>query len=100
MGSAGREIQDSKTSQSLAGMVTTLRSSTSTSAASSALRRTKSLRLVRACSDAASKRARSSELTRTLSTDVVDDGLLMCMTMAYNPMSCKSLAKARASLYP
>ena len=52
------------------GHQTSLTSSTSTSAASSALRRTKSLKLVRAYAEAASNRARSSGLTRTLSTDV------------------------------
>ena len=44
--SAGRLTQASKASQSLAGMVTMRRSSISHSAASTALRRTKSLRLV------------------------------------------------------
>ena len=68
---AGRLAQASKASQSLAGMMTIRRSSMSVSAASTALRRTKSLRLVCACSLAASNIARSSWLTRTLST-VVD----------------------------
>src|SRR5262245_26196512 len=66
---AGRAAQASNRSQSLAGMVTIRRSSTSSSAASSALRRTKSLTFVRACVDAASNSARSSSLNRTLSTD-------------------------------
>ena len=66
---AGFDAHASNRSQSLAGMVTMRRSSTSTSAASSAFRRTKSLTLVRACEDAASNRARSSSLNRTLNTD-------------------------------
>src|SRR5882672_5180133 len=67
---AGFAAQASNRSQSFAGMTTTLRSSTSISAASSALRRTKSLTLVCACADAASRSARSSSLNLTLSTDV------------------------------
>jgi hypothetical protein len=55
----GLAAQASNRAQSLAGMMTIRRSSTSISAASSALRRTKSLTLVRACDDAASRSARS-----------------------------------------
>ena len=69
--SAGRLIQASNASQSLAGMVMMVRLSTSPSADSSALRRTKSLKLVCACSAAASRMARSSGLTRTLRIEVV-----------------------------
>src|SRR5713101_4214522 len=68
---AGFAAHDSKRAQSFAGIVTIRRSSTSASAASSALRRTKSLTFVRACEDAASNSARSSSLNRTLSTDDV-----------------------------
>src|SRR5207302_2733148 len=67
----GRFAQASNASQFLAGMVTIRRSRMSASAASSALRRTKSLKLVRDNADAASSRARSFSLTRTLSTKVV-----------------------------
>src|SRR5208337_4014549 len=66
---AGFLAQASKRSQSFAGIVIILRSSTSISAASRALRRTKSLRFVRDCEDAASNSARSWSLNRTLSTD-------------------------------
>jgi len=66
----GRCAQASKALQSLAGMTTRRRSRKSISAASSALRRMKSLILVRACSDAASKRARSASFTRTLNTEL------------------------------
>jgi len=68
--SAGRCAQASKASQSLAGIVTTRRSRISIAAASSALRRMKSLKLVCACLHAASKSAGSSSFTRTLRTDV------------------------------
>jgi hypothetical protein len=78
-----RLIQASNASQSLAGMLTTVRLSTSVSADSNALRRTNSLRLVCDYSAAASNMARSAELTRTLRTDVVDDTDAMCMTTAY-----------------
>src|SRR5271155_4738627 len=71
IGSASRLIQPSNASQSFAGMVTTLRLSTSISAASTDLRRMKSLSVVRDCSAAASRMARSSGVTRTLRTDVV-----------------------------
>ena len=83
MASAGRVTQASNASQSLAGIVTMTRLSTSISADFNALRRTKSLRLVRDCSAAASRMARSAALTRTLRTDVVDDKTDMRMTMAY-----------------
>jgi hypothetical protein len=56
---AGFAAHASNRAQSLAGIVTILRSNRSASAASNALRRTKSLRLVRACEDAASNRTRS-----------------------------------------
>src|SRR6516225_11308364 len=68
---AGRFVQASNASQSLAGIVAIRRSTMSASAASRALRRMNSLRLVRASSEAASSRARSCLLTRTLSTEVV-----------------------------
>src|SRR5262245_47821217 len=66
---AGFAAQASNRSQSFAGITTIRRSSTSISAASSALRRTKSLTFVRACDDAASRRARSWSFNLTLSTD-------------------------------
>ena len=56
---AGSVAQASKRFQSFAGKATILRSSTSSSAASRALRRTKSPRFVRECEDAASSIARS-----------------------------------------
>ncbi len=79
---AGRAAQASKRSQSLAGMVTTTRLRTSVSAASSALRRMNSLRVVRDCAAAAWRMARSSGLTRTLRSVVVVEALTICMTMA------------------
>ena len=89
---AGFAAQASNRSQSLAGTVTIRRSSISVSAASSALRRTKSLTLVRACEDAASKSVRSWSLNRTLSTD--DDMMafpvslsVACMTLAYSDLN-------------
>jgi len=81
--SGGRFVQASNLSQSFAGMVTIRRPRMSASAASTALRRMNSLRLVRANSEAASKRARSSSLTRTLSTDVVIR-VLCCRVMYDN----------------
>src|SRR3954469_9232725 len=66
---AGFLAQASKRAQSLAGMATMRRSVTAISAASSALRRTKSLRFVCACEEAASNRTRSSSLKRTLKTE-------------------------------
>src|SRR5882672_1305148 len=81
--SAGRLTQASNASQSLAGIVTTVRSSGSASAASTAFRRTKSLRLVRAWWAAAARIARSSALTRTLRIEVADVGLAMDTTIAY-----------------
>jgi hypothetical protein len=83
--SEGRLIQASNASQSLAGIVTMVRLSTSASADSRALRRMNSLRLVCACSAAASRMARSSGLTRTLRTEVVCDGVVMCVTIEYAP---------------
>src|SRR6266508_1495190 len=82
---AGFAAHASNRSQSLAGIATIRRSSTSTSAASSALRRTKSLTLVRACADAVSNNARSSSLNRTLSTDdgMTESSVLRCMTLTY-----------------
>src|SRR5271166_2825686 len=80
---AGFLAQASKRSQSFAGIVIILRSSTSISAASRALRRTKSLRFVRDCEDAASNSARSWSLNRTLSTDD-DMAKFRCVASLYD----------------
>lgn len=82
--SAGRFTQASNASQSLAAIVMTLRASTSVSAASTAFRRMKSLSEVRDSSAAASSSARSSGVTRTLSTELACVGPVMCMTIAYS----------------
>jgi len=95
-GCAGRLSHVSKASQSLAGMVTIVRLSTSVSAASTALRRTKSLRLVCAWSAAASRSARSLGLTRTLSI-VVATGVVMCITLAYEARKFKEFGAQRLS---
>ncbi len=79
----GLAAHASKRAQSFAGIVTTRRSSTSISAAASALRRTKSLTLVCACDEAASRSARSSLLNRTLRTEDDMVQTSMCMTIAY-----------------
>src|ERR1035437_1189369 len=65
----GAAAQASNRAQSLAEIVTIRRSTISISAASSALRRTKSLTFVRAYEEAASKSVRSWSLNRTLNTD-------------------------------
>ena len=85
----GAATQASNASQAAAGITTLPRSKSSNSAASSARRRTKSLRFVRACSEAASRSARSSAETRTLRIDLKRSSskavfLLIGMTIAYN----------------
>jgi len=69
---AGLAAHLSNSSHFSAGIVTTRRSMISISAASTALRRMKSLRLVRDCSAACSKRSRSSRVTRTLTGESFD----------------------------
>ena len=81
--SGGRLIQASSASQSWAGIVTMLRLSTSISAASTDLRLMNSLSVVRDCSAAASRSARSSGVTRTLRMAVLCLGPPICNTIAY-----------------
>jgi hypothetical protein len=88
---AGFVAQASKRSQSFAGITTILRSNTSNSAASRALRRTKSLRFVRDCDEAASKSARSWLLNRTLNTDVDMAMSLSCAPAALSPNSSREI---------
>jgi hypothetical protein len=93
---AGFAARASNRSQSLAGIETIRRSITSTSAASRAFRRTKSLTFVRACEDAASSSLRSSSLNRTLNTDedmeAVPD-VNHCMTMERCELAMSRMTK-------
>lgn len=83
--SARRDVRATpRTPPNFAGMVTTPRSSTSASAASTALRRMNSLKVMRDCDAASSSSARSSGETLTLRMEVAADCSFMRVTIAFD----------------